>query len=61
MTRPPEVPTHSRGPVFHPESFFDGPQAWSGPPEAENCEKLPVVIFAMTRGVWARKSPPSHL
>ncbi|CAK0812980.1 unnamed protein product [Prorocentrum cordatum] len=29
--RSPEVSTHSPGAVFHPESFFDGPEAWRGP------------------------------
>eukprot|EP00959_Pyramimonas_sp_CCMP1952_P189644 3967231-Pyramimonas_sp.AAC.1 len=26
-----EVSTHSSGPVFHPETFFEGPGAWRGP------------------------------
>jgi len=40
-TSAPEVPTPGPGPLFHPESFFDGPGARRGPPEAENNEKPP--------------------
>ena len=44
---PPGVRRPSPGPVFHPESFFDGPGAGRGPPEAENIEKQPGAIFCV--------------
>eukprot|EP00959_Pyramimonas_sp_CCMP1952_P208018 4351624-Pyramimonas_sp.AAC.1 len=47
--QPPEVSTRSPGPAFHPESLLDGPEARRGPPEAENSDKPPIVIFLTTR------------
>ena len=35
----------SLGPVFHPESLFDGPGARKWPPEAENVENRPLHMF----------------
>ena len=49
--RHPEVWTLSPGPVFHPESFFDGPGAGKRPSEAENVDKPPVAIFLRRQDV----------
>ncbi|CAK0789487.1 unnamed protein product, partial [Prorocentrum cordatum] len=43
----PEASTHSPGPVFHAESFFEGPGARRGPLDAETREKTSVLIFSM--------------
>eukprot|EP00959_Pyramimonas_sp_CCMP1952_P380235 7965807-Pyramimonas_sp.AAC.1 len=55
LRRPPEVSTHSSGPMSHLESFSDGPEAWPGPPDARNGEEPPVAHFSLFEGAWARR------
>ena len=43
-TRAPDLPTTSLGLVFHPEWFFDGPDAQRGPREAKNYV-TPLFVF----------------
>ncbi|CAK0899526.1 unnamed protein product, partial [Prorocentrum cordatum] len=56
-TAPLEVPTLSPGPVLHPESLFDGPEARRGPPEAENWQQPRVWATESWHSGQARAAP----